>query len=93
MGKHKYSKGMGFLHIFCKPEIHTIPKTWKKWILIVRKTYEKHKHSNVKSSFHNLSRAEIHAIPKAWNEWISVVRQKYGKKQTFQNYDFLNISC
>ena len=34
MGKHKYSKGFGFLYILCysisrEVEIHTIPKTWE----------------------------------------------------------------
>ena len=48
MGKHEYSKGMRFVHILnssisCEMETDTIPKpkTWKKWILIVKQTYEK----------------------------------------------------
>ena len=48
MGKHKYSKGMCFVHILNSSisremETDTIPKpkTWKKWILIVKQTYGK----------------------------------------------------
>ena len=46
MGKHKYSKGLGFLHIphvsiAREIEIHTIPITWENWILKVRETYGK----------------------------------------------------
>ena len=41
MGKHKYSKGLGFLHIPHSSisrviETHTIP--WEIWILIVEET-------------------------------------------------------
>ena len=36
MGKHKHLKFMGFLNISCEAEFHTIPKTWEKWIFIVR---------------------------------------------------------
>ena len=32
---------MGFLHISREVEIHAIPKTWEKWILIKRETYGK----------------------------------------------------
>ena len=41
MGKHKYCKGMGFLHISRETKIHTILKTWEKWILIARETHGK----------------------------------------------------
>ena len=36
MGKHKHFKFMGFLNILGKAEIHTVPKTWGKWISRVR---------------------------------------------------------
>ena len=53
----------------------------------------KQKHSKMKG-FLNISReAEIHAILKAGDEWIPIVWEKYGEKQTFQNYELLNISC
>ena len=35
MGKHKHFKFMGFLNISGEAGIHSIPKTWKKWISIV----------------------------------------------------------
>ena len=41
MGKHKHFKFMGFLNISGEAEIHTIPKTWEKWISIVREKYGK----------------------------------------------------
>ena len=41
MGKHKLFKFMGFLDISGEAEIHTIPKTWEKWIYIVREKYGK----------------------------------------------------
>ena len=36
MGKHKHFKFMGFLNISYKAEIHAIPRTWEKWIPIIR---------------------------------------------------------
>ena len=35
MGKHKHFKFMGFLNIPSEAEMHTVPKTWRKWISIV----------------------------------------------------------
>ena len=32
---------MGFLIISDEAEIHTIPKTWEKWIPIIRENYGK----------------------------------------------------
>ena len=41
MGKHKHFKFMSFLDISGEAEIHAIPKTWRKWISIVREEYGK----------------------------------------------------
>ena len=41
MGKHNHFKIMNFLIILGAAEIHTIPKTWGKRILIVREKYMK----------------------------------------------------
>ena len=41
MGKHKHFKFMGFLNISGEAEIHTIPKTWEKWIPIVQEKHGK----------------------------------------------------
>ena len=41
MGKHKYFKVMGFLNFSYEAEVHAVPKTWKKWISIVREKYGK----------------------------------------------------
>ena len=41
MGKHIHFKFVGFLNISGEAEIHTIPKTWEKWISIVREKYGK----------------------------------------------------
>ena len=43
MGKNKYPKLMGFSNILGEAEIYTIPKTWEKWISIVREKYGKTK--------------------------------------------------
>ena len=37
MGKQKHFKFMRFSHISGEAEIHTVPKTWGKWISIVRR--------------------------------------------------------
>ena len=39
--KHKHFKFMGFLNILDETKIHTIPRTWEKWISIIRKKYRK----------------------------------------------------
>ena len=41
MGKPKHSKTMSFLNILGEAKIHSIPKTWEKWISIVREKYGK----------------------------------------------------
>ena len=41
MGKHKHFKFTGFLNISGEAETHAIPKTWVKWISIVREKYGK----------------------------------------------------
>ena len=43
IGKHKQRKAMGFLPFSHEAEIHTIPKTWKKLIPIVREKHGKNK--------------------------------------------------
>ena len=40
MGK-KIFQSQGFLHILREAETHRVPKTWEKWILIVREKYGK----------------------------------------------------
>ena len=60
MGKHKHFKFMGL----GEAEIHTVPKTWEKWISIAREKHGKHKHFKF-MGFGNISgEAEIHAITK-----------------------------
>ena len=39
--ENKTFQSQGFLHILGEAEIHTVPKAWEKWILIVRKNYGK----------------------------------------------------
>ena len=41
MGKNKNSKVVGFSNNLGETEIDTTPKTWKKWISIVREKYGK----------------------------------------------------
>ena len=39
MEKHKHFKFVGFLNILDEAEIHTIARTWEKWISIIREKY------------------------------------------------------
>ena len=86
MGKQKYSKGLGFLHvphssISREIETHTIPIEWENWILIVRETYGKTQSYRFLTYFmrginpynsQNMGKINSHS------------RKKYGKTQTFQ---------
>ena len=80
---------MGFLNILDEAEIHAIPRTWEKWISIIREKYGKKQTFQSKGFSTILIKAEIHTIPKIWKKWIPIVREKYGKTQTFQSNRFL----
>ena len=69
MGKHKYFKFMGFLNISdeAQAEIHTIPKTWEKWILIIQEKYGKNA---------NISKCWVSQI--FWVKQKSIQFPKYG---------------
>ena len=41
MRKNKHFKVKGFLNFSHEAEIHAVPKTWEKWISIVREKYGK----------------------------------------------------
>ena len=95
MGKlNSHSKGklwenaIGFLRISCEVLIYAMPKTWKKWIHVVKKEYGKRKRFKVKGFLDFSLEAEIHAIPKIWEKWVSIVQEKYGKTQTLQFHGF-----
>ena len=70
MGKHKYQKGLGFLHNshFCilrEIETHTILKTWENCIVTVREMCGK----TLTIFFLHIScEALIHAILKIWEK-------------------------
>ena len=74
---------MGFLNISDETEIHKIPKTWEKWILIILEKYEKKQTFKSMDFSNSLGEAEIHTIPKIWRKWIYIVREKYWKTQRF----------
>ena len=77
MGKHKHFKFMAFLNILDEAEIHTITKTWEKWISIIREKYgKKCKHSKVMGFSNILGEAQIHTTPKIWGKWNPIVRKK-----------------
>ena len=92
MGKHKYSKGLGFLHIPHSSishviETHTIP--WEIWIIIVEERLGKHKHSKATGLLHisckalihnsqNMGKVNFHSKEKIWeNTGISKLRVSY----------------
>ena len=97
MGKHKYSKGLGFLHIphssiSREIETYAIPKTWENWMLIARETYGKTQTFHLFVSFLNtLGEAEIDTIYKSWEKWIPIIREKYGKSKHSKGISFSNI--
>ena len=64
MGKHKHFKVKGFLNFSYEAEIHAVPKTWEKWISIVRESMGKHKHFKFMCFLNISGEAEIHTIPK-----------------------------
>ena len=67
MGKHKHFKFMGFLNISGEAGIHSIPKTWKKWISIVQQKHGKTQTFQIYGFFFNiLGETGIHSIPKTW---------------------------
>ena len=80
MGKQKHSNAMGVLYILCEANIHTISKTWKKWILIIREKYGENNFPKLRN---------INTFPKIWDDWILMLRENYEKRQTFQSYRFL----
>ena len=41
MGKHKHFKVTGYLYFSYEAEIHAFPKTWEKWVSIVREKHGK----------------------------------------------------
>ena len=78
MKKHKHFKFMGFLNILDEAEIHTIPRTWEKWISIIREKYGKKT---------NIPKWWVSQL--FWAKQKSIVREKYGKTLTFQSNGFL----
>ena len=68
MGKNKHFKLMDFLNILVEAEIHTIPKTWKKQISIVRKKYGKTQTFQTYEFLNISCEAEIHTISKTWEK-------------------------
>ena len=80
---------MGFSNILGEAEIHSIPKIWEKWILIVREKFAKVQIFQIEGFLHVWYEAEIYLVPKAWEKWISIVQEKYEKQQTFYIYEFV----
>ena len=55
---------MGFLNILGETEIHTIPKTWEKWIPIIQEKYGKKQHSKVMGFSNTLGKQKSIQLPK-----------------------------
>ena len=70
MGKHKHFRFMGFLNFSDEAEIHTIPKTWEKWIPIIREKYGKKA---------NIPKCWVSQI--FWVKQKSIQFPKYGKSE------------
>ena len=80
-----------FWNFSLNAEIHAVPKTWEKWISIIREKYGKTQTFQIYGflkyfgwsrnpyNSENLGKVNFHNTGK-----------KYGKKQTFQSNGFLN---
>ena len=66
MGKQKRFKFMDFLNISGKAEIHTISKTWVKWISIVCKKYGKTQTFQIYGFLKYLRLYRNHKNPETW---------------------------
>ena len=70
----KHLKVMCFLNILGKTELHTIPKTWEKWIPIIQKKCWKNKHGFLKHfgwgrnplTSQNVGKLNSHSKRKIW---------------------------
>ena len=87
MRKLKHSKVMGFLNVSGEAEIHTIPKTWGKWIPIKQ---GKHGKAQTFQSYGFLKcfRWKRYTYI-SQNMRKTIIQGKYGKAQTFRSYGFL----
>ena len=92
MVKHKHFKFMGFLNISGEAEIHIIPKTWGKWISIVREKYGKTQtlQSYVSQIF--WVRQKSIPFPKYGQSGFPQYEKSMGKHKNFKFIGFLNIS-
>ena len=90
MRKHKHFKVQCFWIFSLDAEIFAVPKTWEKWISIIRKKYGKTQTFQIYGFFkyfgwsrnpynsQNLGKVNFHNTGKVWE-----------KKQTFQSNGFL----
>ena len=91
MEKHKHFKFMGFLNISDEAEIHAIPRTWEKWMPMIREEYGKKQTCQSNGFSTILNEAEIHTITKIWKKWIPIAREKMGKHKHSKVMGFSNI--
>ena len=68
MVKYKRLKVEGFLNFSYEAEIHSVPKTQKKWIFVAQEKHGKHKHSKFMGFSNILGEAEINIIPRTWEK-------------------------
>ena len=91
MEKHKHFKVQSFLDFSYEAEIHAVPKTWKKWISIVRKQHEKTQTFQICGflkyfgwsrnpyNSQNMGKVNFHSTEKVWeNTNISNISNIYG---------------
>ena len=73
---------MGFLHMSPEVEIHTTPKTWEKWVPIVR---EKDGKTETFQNYEFLKYFAQSKYPYNSQNIGKVKGENYGKTQTFQS--------
>ena len=88
MREHKPSKILCFLNISAETEIHTVSKTWEKWIS--EAWFKLWGNTNIAKVWvsYIFCRKQIYKILITWEKWILIVRESDGKTQTFQNNGF-----
>ena len=87
MGKHKHLKVKGFLKFSYEAEIHAVPKTWKKWISIVRGKYGKTQTFQIYGFLKYLGLSRSIKIPK-YGKINSL-----SKRKIWENTDISDILC
>ena len=85
MGKHKLFKVKNFLNFSYEAEIHAVPKTWKKWISIVRERHGKTQTFQIYGFLKYVGLSKSIKIPKYGNS------NSHSKRKIWENTNFSKL--